>query len=48
MKLTSSQLKVLVELYCDRFIDDMSYKDLGQTMFDIMVNSYEKYSYERT
>lgn len=44
MEVTQQQLQELIEAYCDRCVDDMSYKEMGQILFEMMVDSFSNYS----
>ena len=44
MTLTAEQHQELIEAYCDKCVDDMSYKEMGQILFEMMVDSFQNYS----
>ena len=44
MDLTPQQQEELIEAYCDKCVDDMSYKEMGQVLFEMMVESFMEYS----
>lgn len=44
MEVTQEQMQQLIEAYCDRCVDEMSYKEMGQLLFEMMVDSFSNYS----
>jgi hypothetical protein len=38
------QLDELIEAYCEMCVDGMSYKEMGQMLFEMMVDSFSQYS----
>ena len=38
------QLDELIEAYCKMCVDGMSYKEMGQMLFEMMVDSFSQYS----
>ena len=40
MALTSEQLNDLVEMYCDRVVDDMSKKEMEHMVYELLTDSF--------
>ena len=38
------QLDELIEAYCEMCVDGMSHKEMGQMLFEMMVDSFSQYS----